>query len=163
MKTSYGILIRKYVNVNPEILVFIISRLFFLLFLYSAVDKLYDYEKFRVQLGQSPLLTAFAGYVAWAIPAIEIIIAVLVVIPKTVLVGLYASFSIMVIFTAYIFVIMNYSEYIPCSCNGILEGASWEQHLIFNLAFVFISIIGVLCHNAKNIHLKVESGETENL
>lgn len=123
---------------------FIITRLFMLLFLYSAADKLYDLEKFRVQLGQSPILTTIAAFVAWFIPFIEIIIAVLVIIPKTAVLGLYASFNLMVMFTAYIFVIMNYSAYIPCSCNGILEGASWSQHLAFNIGCVLLALIGIL-------------------
>lgn len=124
----------------------IICYLFFLLFLYSAIDKIYDYENFRVQLGQSPLLTNFAGYVAWLVPSIEIVIAIMLVIPKTVLSGLFASFSLMVMFTAYIIVIMNYSEYIPCSCNGILEGASWKQHLAFNIFFVLLAVGGIVLH-----------------
>lgn len=131
-------------RISPGLITEIISGLFFLLFLYSAVDKLYDVQKFIVQLGQSPMLTAFAGYIAWIIPALEIIIAVLVVIPKTTLIGLFASFSLMVMFTAYIFVIMNYSEYIPCSCNGILEGASWAQHLTFNIVFVILAAVGIV-------------------
>lgn len=125
----------------------LICHLFFLLFLYSAADKLYDYEQFRVQLGQSPLLTNFAADVAWLVPLIEIAIALMLIVPKTKLIGLYASFSLMVMFTAYIIVIMNYSEQIPCSCNGILEGASWGQHLVFNIAFVLLAIGGVVLYS----------------
>lgn len=132
----------------------IICYLFFLLFLYSAIDKIYDYENFRVQLGQSPLLTNFADYVSWLIPLVEIVIAVMLVIPKTVLSGLYASFSLMVMFTAYIIVIMNYSEYIPCSCNGILEGASWGQHLAFNIFFVLLAVGGIVLHTKSDHHHK---------
>lgn len=134
------------VIISHDVVLFIITRSFLLLFVYSAVDKLYDIEKFRVQLGQSPLLTNFAGLVAWFIPVIEIIISILLIIPKTKLLGLFASFSLMVMFTAYIFVIMNYSEYIPCSCNGILEGATWGQHLTFNIVFVFLAVGGILMH-----------------
>lgn len=130
-----------------------ICYLFFLLFLYSAADKLYDYEKFRIQLGQSPMLTNFADEVAWLVPFIEILISLALVIPRTILIGLYASFSLMVMFTAYVIVIMNYSEYIPCSCNGILEGASWGQHLAFNIAFVLLAIGGIVLYpQTKSLH-----------
>lgn len=151
------------VKLNRKLILFVITRLFFALFLYSAAEKLYDVEKFRVQLGQSPILTAFAGYVAWIIPSIEVIIAVLVIIPRTTLIGLYTSFSLMVMFTAYIFLIMNYSEYIPCSCNGILEGASWAQHLAFNIAFVILAVMGILLSPSKNILHNIESGKAEHL
>ena len=46
----------------------IICALFIILFMYAALTKLLDYEKFRVQIGQSPLLTAFAGWIAWMVP-----------------------------------------------------------------------------------------------
>src|SRR5690348_15832063 len=80
----------------------IITVLFILLFVYAAVSKLLDYRKFRVQLGQSPLLTAFVGWVAWIIPAVEILIALLLTTGRCRHVGLYAAFSLMVMFTAYI-------------------------------------------------------------
>ena len=38
----------------------IICLLYILLFVYAAVSKLLDFENFQVQLGQSPLLSAFA-------------------------------------------------------------------------------------------------------
>jgi len=130
-----------------ETIVFIISRLFFVLFLYSAGDKLYDLGKFRTQLGQSPLLTSFASSVAWTIPIVEVTIAILVIIHRTTLVGLFASLNLMVMFTTYIIMIMNYSEYVPCSCNGILEGATWAQHLVFNIIFVLFGIVGIIYKN----------------
>ncbi len=85
----------------------IITVLFILLFVYAAVSKLLDYEKFRVQLGQSPLLTAFAGWVALIIPAAEILVSLLLATRRWRLVGLYAAFSLMVMFTAYIIVILK--------------------------------------------------------
>jgi uncharacterized membrane protein YphA (DoxX/SURF4 family) len=125
----------------------IISFLFILLFVYAATSKLLDYQKFQVQLGKSPLLTAFAGWVAWIIPAIEIIISVFLAIPSLRLNGLYASFSLMVMFTAYIITITKFSDYIPCSCGGVLQNMSWNQHLVFNIFFVLLAAAGILLHS----------------
>jgi len=124
----------------------IISILFILLFVYAATSKLIDYQKFRVQLGQSPLLTSFAGLVAWIIPSIEILIAIALAIPRYRLVGLYASFSLMTMFTTYVFVITHYSEYVPCSCGGILQKMNWEQHLIFNIIFTMLALTSILLY-----------------
>jgi hypothetical protein len=123
-------------NNRREILIDIISALFVVLFVYAAVTKLIDYGKFRVQVGQSPLLTAFAGTVAWLVPAVEIIVAAMLTVLRFRLSGLYASFGLMVMFTAYIVVITQFSEYVPCSCGGVLEKLSWNEHLVFNLVFV---------------------------
>jgi uncharacterized membrane protein YphA (DoxX/SURF4 family) len=134
-------------TMKKAILTDIIAALFILLFVYAAVSKLIDYQKFRVQLGQSPMLTAFAGWVAWVVPAVEIIISLLLSIGKSRLVGLYASFGIMTLFTSYIVAITRFSDYIPCSCGGILSKMGWNQHLIFNIFFVLLAIAGIMIYN----------------
>ncbi len=120
-----------------------VSYLFVLLFLYAAVSKLLDFETFEVQLAQSPLLSAYAGFIAWAVPGLEILIAVLLTLPKYKIPALYAAFTLMVMFTAYIYIILNFSDFIPCSCGGVLEKLSWTQHLVFNLVFIILAGVAV--------------------
>ena len=124
----------------------IICFLFILLFTYAAVMKLMDVQKFTVQIGQSPLLTDFAGVVAWVIPISELLIAVMLAMTRFRLVGLYAAFSLMVMFTAYIIAILTIDENIPCSCGGVLESMGWTEHLIFNIGFVILGLGGILLY-----------------
>jgi len=128
------------------IIIDIISYSFFTLFLYAAASKILDYNNFKVQLSKSPIVTEFASIIAWALPVVESIIAVLLLITKTKLLGLYGSFTLMVLFTSYIIGILNFSNSIPCSCGGILERMGWTDHLIFNAFFVLISMIGIFLH-----------------
>lgn len=114
------------------------------LFVYAAVSKLLDFENFRVQLGQSPLLSAFAGSIAWMIPMIEFLIALFIVLKRWRLISLFASFSLMLMFTSYIYIILNYSSFIPCSCGGILEKMGWKEHFFFNLVFIMLAAAGIL-------------------
>lgn len=125
-------------------IVYIICLLYTLLFVYAAMSKILDFENFKVQLGQSPLLSAYADYVALAVPTFELIICGLLLIPKSRVFGLFFAYSLMVMFTAYIYIILNYSSFVPCSCGGILEDMSWNQHMVFNLVFILLSIIAVL-------------------
>jgi uncharacterized membrane protein YphA (DoxX/SURF4 family) len=122
----------------------IISFLFIVLFVYAAMNKLLDVEKFRVQIGQSPLLTTMAPFVAWLIPISEIIIAIMLAIPRIRIVGMYFSFSMMVMFTAYIVAILSLSDHIPCSCGGVLEKLGWTEHLVFNIAFILLALTGII-------------------
>lgn len=122
----------------------IISLLYVLLFVYAAVSKLLDFENFRVQLGQSPLLSAFAGVIAWIVPAIELFIALLIVSKRWRIIGLFGALGLMIMFTAYIFIILNYSSFVPCSCGGILEKLGWTEHLFFNLVFIMLAAAGIL-------------------
>ncbi|MGV3696971.1 MauE/DoxX family redox-associated membrane protein [Flavobacterium sp.] len=122
----------------------ITSYLFLLLFTYAAFSKVTTYETFVVQLGQSPLLSAFAGPVSIFIPGIEIVIAIMFMFRKTQFFALNASFVLMAMFTAYIFIILNLSDYVPCSCGGILEKMSWSEHLYFNIVFCFLALLAVI-------------------
>jgi uncharacterized membrane protein YphA (DoxX/SURF4 family) len=134
-----------------DVVVDVICALVISLFVYAAVTKLLDYQKFRVQIGQSPLLTAFAGWVAWIVPAVELIISALLVTIRYRLIALYAAFGLMVMFTAYIIAITQFSDYIPCSCGGVLEKLNWTEHLVFNLVFVVLTLTAIVLHVTKDL------------
>ena len=121
----------------------IISCLFILLFIYASISKFITFESFQVQLAQSPLLTAYAGIISYMVLVVEIGTAVLLLFKQTRLWGLYLSLGLMTAFTVYIYLILNYSDFIPCSCGGILEKLGWTEHLWFNIAFVVLAITGI--------------------
>ena len=121
----------------------LISLLYVLLFVYAAISKLLDFENFSVQLGQSPLLSAFADWVSFLVPIVELVICVFIIIPKFRGIGLLASYGLMVMFTVYIFIVLHYTAFVPCSCGGVLEKLNWTQHLIFNTVFVILAILAL--------------------
>ncbi|WP_284653484.1 MauE/DoxX family redox-associated membrane protein [Flavobacterium terrisoli] len=125
-------------------LIYTVALLHILLFSYAAFSKLSDYETFTIQLGQSPLLSAFAGWVSWFIPLLEILLAILLMFNRTRFFALVSSFGLMMMFSAYIYIILHYSEFVPCSCGGILEKMTWNEHLVFNLCFCFLSAFAII-------------------
>lgn len=131
------------------IIIEIISVLFILLFVYAAISKLLDFENFRIELGQSPMLSAYTGLLALVVPVLEIVIAVLLGFSKTRKLGLLSSFTLMVMFSVYIYIILQYASFVPCSCGGVLENMGWEEHLIFNLFFVMLAFIAIQLSNRK--------------
>jgi len=149
-------------NSRKALIIEIITAAFVVLFVYAALTKLIDYDKSRLQLGQSPVLTQFAGVVVWLVPVIELFIALLLSTTRFRLLGLYASFTLMVMFTAYIVVITRFSDYVPCSCGGVLEKLSWNQHLVFNIVFVGLGAISILLY-PQDILLQWKQGNAENL
>ncbi|MCZ4320303.1 hypothetical protein O4H26_15015 [Aequorivita viscosa] len=132
-----------YKEIGRKYTVNVVSLLFVLLFIYAAVSKLLDFETFTVQLAQSPLLSAYAGFIAYLVPTAEIGIAILLMVGRYRTLGLYASYLLMVMFTTYIFIILNFSDFIPCSCGGVLEKLSWTQHFIFNIVFILLAGVAV--------------------
>jgi len=136
-----------FMNKKNTILEIIASLLVFL-FLYAAISKLLDFGKFNYQLGQSPFITQISPFAAWAIPLGEIAISICLVIKRTRTIGLYLSLFLMLLFTGYIFIMLRYSPYLPCSCGGVLSAMSWQQHFVFNIAFTMLALSGILVDNS---------------
>lgn len=120
--------------------------IYILLFVYAALTKLLEYQKFAIQIGQSPMLTDYATLLAWAIPFLELAISALLIIPFTRFVGLHAAFGMMVMFTTYIILASRFSDYVPCSCGGVLESMTWTQHLFFNVLISLLGLAAIMLH-----------------
>lgn len=135
----------------------IISCLLILLFVYAALSKLLDYDTFRVQLGKSPFITDFAPIIAWALPVGEILVGLFLAFKRTRLLGLYISLFLMTMFTAYIYIMLHYSYYIPCSCGGILSKMGWDTHFWFNVGFTLLSATGIILLTKKEITIDIKN------
>jgi hypothetical protein len=128
---------------KKEIVVDIISYLFIFLFVYASVSKLLDFQNFKVQLEKSPFLSGFSGLLVYIIPLLEILISVILLNNRIRTIGLYASFTLMVLFTGYIFAILHFSPTIPCSCGGVLAHMGWTTHFYFNILFVLLAFTAI--------------------
>ena len=116
-----------------------VSYFFAILFIYASVSKVLDLENFQSQIAQSPLLSVYAGSISYFTIVIEFIAVFFLMIPAKRILGLYFSLGLMSAFTMYIYLILEYSEFVPCSCGGILENMGWKSHLIFNGICVIIA------------------------
>ncbi|MFB2118011.1 MauE/DoxX family redox-associated membrane protein [Parapedobacter sp. 2B3] len=131
-----------------------ISLLCILLFLYAGGIKLLEYQKFIVQLDQSPMLKGLTGFIAWFIPTVELIISVTMSVgmlhsARLFRWSLLAFLALMTLFTFYILAILFISPSIPCSCGGVIgEIGGWWGHLAFNLIFVGSSAYVLLAQEA---------------
>ncbi len=123
-----------------------LTLLFVGLFGYAAVSKLFDYDRFIVQLSQSPLLTEYATTVAWLVPTVELVTVAVFITVRWRLIAFYLSLALMIAFSAYIVAVTQFSDYVPCSCGGVLEKLSWNQHLVFNLVFVALAAVAIVLH-----------------
>lgn len=128
----------------------IIIFLYILLFLYAAISKYLDHARFLLQLGRSPILGPYANILVWFVPSVEIVITILLLFTKTRLIALLSSFTLMILFTIYIILILYFSNFIPCSCGGVLERMGWTEHLVFNFIFIVLAFIGIIFQYQEN-------------
>lgn len=125
-------------------LIEIISSLFILLFVYTAINKWLDHRSFQNTITQSPLIGSFAPVVAWLLPLLEIGIAGLLFFEPTRKAGFYAAGSLLIVFTGYIGYVLLFSPHLPCSCGGVIRYLSWPEHLVFNVLWILLSLLSIV-------------------
>ena len=121
----------------------IICGLLILLFAYTAFSKILAFGQFRSALSNSPLIGNYSTLLAVLIPAIELIIVLSLLLPRTNKAGLKSAVSLLFVFTTYLVFMVFTDPNLPCSCGGVIEQLSWKQHIIFNIFFIVLGIIGI--------------------
>ena len=121
-----------------------ICYLYSILFLYTASSKLMGLSDFKLQMDRSEVLGPFAESIAWMVPLLEIVLAILLLTKVYRMVALYGSLLLMTFFTGYIAWMLRFSDHIPCSCGGVISSMGWETHLVFNACWMVLALIGIV-------------------
>jgi Methylamine utilisation protein MauE len=132
-------------------LITLFSLLLTILFVYTAVSKLIHLDLFQWRLELMPYISPHASSISWVVPFLELVIAGLLWFPKYRTLALYASFFLLGLFTTYIIVVLKYSDSIPCSCGGVISTLGWKDHILFNVTFMIMALLGIICNNKQNI------------
>jgi hypothetical protein len=122
---------------------FFISILLIFLFAYTGSSKLLDSKGFAAVLSKIPLIGRGAGIVAILLPLAELLIVLLLFFERTRLIGLYASLMLLLVFTVYLVYMVLAVPKLPCSCGGVISSMSWKQHVVFNVVFIVLTVIGI--------------------
>ncbi len=133
----------------------LVAFLFALLFAYSAGAKIFDLPGYRSRIGDLPLPLWIAQPLTWLVPLVEILVVVLLVVPRLRVVGLLSAVCLLVVFSLYLLYLTQYPV-LSCACGGVLEqiGAGW--HLALNTGFILLGVAG-LRNKIKNQHQPINS------
>lgn len=144
-----------------ELISTICAAILVMLFLYTALNKMLDYDVFKDAMSSQPIAPWMASLLVKTLPATEIIVSILLSIPRTRLIGFYCSLILMVSFTVYIGLgIVHAFTRVPCSCGGIFNGMGWQSHFLINLFFIATVVTGIINTtnrskiNAEGAHIK---------
>ena len=138
---------------KKQVMLECISALLILLFLYASVSKFLDFKTFFKEMHNQPLPKSWTPFLVWFIPCSEILLSAALIFERTRLLGLYGSLILMGLFTIYAILILSHVfPYVPCSCGGVIKRLTWRQHLVLNLFFVTLSILGVIAQRKKSFH-----------
>ncbi|WP_039866932.1 MauE/DoxX family redox-associated membrane protein [Pedobacter sp. BAL39] len=123
---------------------------FIILFIYTATSKILTINLYTVILSLLPLIGKYNETLAYLIPGSEVVVSLLLLIPVTKRLGLVCSLLLMTAFTIYITYMVLTNPHLPCTCGGVLQSLSWQQHIFFNLAFIFLALIGLSVSGNRN-------------
>lgn len=134
-----------------------IASLLAALLFYAAMSKLMDYEQSKSEMLNQVFPRNWASILTWLVPTTELLITATLLYRQSQRTGLWAATLLLTVFSIYIAIVMTgIFGRIPCSCGGILKNMGYGTHLLFNLFFVTIGIIGIKLTNPKytnsNIH-----------
>jgi len=126
-----------------QVITDLIVYAFLILFMYTAANKLLTIKSFASTLAKSPLIGSFSMTIAWAIPVVEILIGILLILDSKRKWSLPAALALMILFTVYLSYMVLSGSKLPCHCGGVISTMTWQQHIWFNLAFVTFGFIGL--------------------
>lgn len=117
---------------------------FLVLFVYVATDKLYHYREFTNVLTLVPFFGKYHSITAPLIIAVQIVISVMLLLPKWKALGLHATLILLVIFTSCLIIMLCYTKVLPCSCAGIAASLSWKAQMWLNILLIALAGLGIL-------------------
>lgn len=133
---------------------FITAFAYVYLFAYTAHAKFVGHDKLVTTLGKSPLIgPEYADFIAWAIPVAEALLVPLLIFPPTMKKGLWASMSLMIVFTSYLIYMVASGLPRTCNCGGVIESLTWTQHILFNLILIAIVPITLRWNKTKPLFI----------
>jgi putative oxidoreductase len=118
--------------------------LLILLFAYTAVSKLIDYNGFVQQMYNQTLPRILIITATYTLPEAELLACAFLLFSRTKLIGLWMSLIMLLIFTIYIGLILgHFFPWVPCSCGGVIAAMGWHLHFYFNLFFMLLNFMAI--------------------
>lgn len=131
------------------------------LWIITGMDKLWDLQGFKKILDRQPLPDWAVNYLYWIVPTSEIS-CLLVLTAGSALTthdtykkwftwGFVFSSVLMAAFTLFIALgVWGWYDKRPCGCGSVISSLSWEEHLVFNVFFLGVALLGVWASWNKN-------------
>lgn len=131
---------------KTEQLLTLLYVLFICFWLFACSSKLADFNGFKDELYSQVFTASISGLLLYLLPAVEFLIACLLVSSATRLAGLILSFSLMSAYSIYVLLaVLNVYSRTPCNCAGLLGlGSSWTANLLLNLFITTAAAITIL-------------------
>gem|GEM_PF-286274 len=112
------------------------------LYMYTGWAKFNNMTAFIRGNGKIPHLGPYAKLIGYGIPSLEIVLAILLIVPVYQIkrFALWTSTSLMAIFTIYLSLMVQFVEKKLCHCGGVIESMGWKTHIAFNIIWLIAGL-----------------------
>lgn len=115
-----------------------------ILWTYTGFDKLLRWKDSRNAFHNQTFPAELAEVLAYAVPIVELLIALLLLFSVTRWWGYLGSILLLTVFTTYVGLIwVGAFPRVPCNCAGILESLGWAEHFWMNLGLIGVGVWGL--------------------
>ena len=122
----------------------IFNTILILLWTYTGLDKLIRWEASRKAFLNQPMPNELEEVLAFVLPGIELLLALLLLFSVTRWWGYLGSILLLSVFTTYVGLIwVGAFPRVPCNCAGILESLGWAEHFVLNMICIGIAVWGI--------------------
>ncbi len=122
-----------------------------LTWVYTGLEKLIRFDQSRKAFLNQPMPNWLEEYLALTIPAIEVLIALLLLFSVTRWWGYLGSVLLLTVFITYVGLIwVGAFPRVPCNCAGIIESLGWAEHFVLDLGLIGVAVWGLRVEAGKN-------------
>jgi hypothetical protein len=139
---------------NLNRLILIISLLLVATFIYASGAKLWTFWQSKTGFDFFPFVKDYHKIAFWGLMIVQLLIASLLTFRRTRLEGLYGSFFLLAFLSTYLYIMLHYTDHIPCNCTGIIPSLSWEGHMWSTIAMTILAGTGIGLLSNKKIHAR---------
>lgn len=133
-------------NLIAETIIFLLL----LMWAYTFVSKVLDFDTFRRQINGAYLLSYLGSPLPYILQLLHLSLVILLLKKSWRKLGLITSLSVLLLYTGYLIYILKFAPSIPCSCISLFRGLNWNNQLWINLAVLTLNIIGLIMFSYKS-------------
>ena len=123
----------------------ILSYFIATIFIYALLQKIKDIDIWTDKINSFDIVSKFDLYwLSYIIIAMEIIAILLLIFDFVEKIAAYYSFSLVSLYTGYVYYKIYISQDGDCPCGGIFNQLSMTEHLWVNLALMISSAVLIL-------------------
>lgn len=134
-----------------KVFVEVICLVLLINFFYEGVYKIADFSNYETWTLHAPLLKPFSSVLKYAVPIVQIFLALLLVTPGSRKIALYSIVGLSVLFVFWVISMHLFTGYLCWPYHALWVKPTWFQKMIFSLGvtwMAFFAIIGLSAENA---------------